>query len=152
MSDLERCSSCYIPTSFIALPIVERREYNHDSTIYAFGLPEGQSLDLPVCACILLKAPGRGRKEGGGVDDFDGTDAIRPYTPISPNTMIGKFELLVKRYDGGAVSQYLFGLSVGDKVEFKHIKFNVKAPYPFEGKQTFTMIAAGSGITPIYQA
>ena len=118
---LERCSSCYIPTSWLALPLVGKREYNYDTTIYTFGLPEGQSLELPVCACILLKAPGKGRKEGGGKDDFDGSDAVRPYTPMSDNAMLGKFELLVKRYDGGAVSQYLHGLPEGEMVEFKHI-------------------------------
>ena len=117
---LERCSSCYIPTSWLELPLLSRREYNHDSTVFTFGLPEGQSLSLPVCACVLLKAPGKGRKDGGGKDDFDGSDAVRPYTPISDNSMLGKFELLIKRYDGGAVSQYLFGLKAGEaKVEFK---------------------------------
>jgi len=149
---LERCSSCYIPTSWLALPLIGKDEYNHDSTIYKFGLPEGQSLNLPVCACILLKAPGKGRKEGGGKDDFDGSDAVRPYTPMSDNAMLGKFELLVKRYDGGAVSQYLHGLTVGEMVEFKHIPFNIKAQYPFEGKKTFTLLCAGTGISPMYQA
>ena len=69
---LVRCSTCYIPESWLALPLVSKREYNHDSTIYAFGLPDGQSLCLPVCACILLKAPGKGRKDGGGPDDLTG--------------------------------------------------------------------------------
>lgn len=126
---------------------------SYDSTIYTFGLPDNKSLSLPVCACLLLNAPGKGRKEGGGKDDFDGSDAVRPYTPISDNSMLGQFELLVKRYDGGAVSQYLHSLEPGNaSVQFKHIKFNVKAPYPFEGKKNFTMLCAGSGITPVYQA
>lgn len=63
-------------------------------------------------------------------------------------------------------------------MSFKHIKFNIKAQYPFPGKQTcvcsasvrqrnsthdscvcgrggrcrFTFLCAGTGITPIYQA
>jgi len=99
------------------------------------------------------QGPGKGRKDGGGKDDFDGSDAIRPYTPISDNAMLGKFEILVKRYDGGAVSQYLHGLEPGkDSVEFKHIKFNIKSQYPFEGKKTFTMLCGGTGIAPMYQA
>jgi len=151
-SDLEYASSCYLPTSWMELPLVEKKEYNYDSTIYAFGLPEGQSLNLPVCACLLLRASGRGRKEGGGKDDWDGSDAVRPYTPMSDNSMLGKFELLVKRYDSGAASQWLHGLEIGAKVGFKHIKFNIKAQYPFEGKKTITMICAGTGITPMYQA
>mmetsp|Transcript_41571 Transcript_41571/g.88714 ORF Transcript_41571/g.88714 Transcript_41571/m.88714 type:complete len:306 (-) Transcript_41571:455-1372(-) len=151
-TELEYASSCYLPTSWLELPLVEKKEYNYDSTIYAFGLPDGQSLNLPVCACLLLRAPGRGRKEGGGKDDWDGTDAVRPYTPMSDNSMLGKFELLVKRYDGGAVSQWLHELELGAKVGFKHIKFNIKSQYPFEGKKTITMICAGTGITPMYQA
>ena len=56
---LEYASTCFLPTTFVDVPLIEKREYNHDSTIYTFGLPEGKSLELPVCACILLKAPGR---------------------------------------------------------------------------------------------
>jgi cytochrome-b5 reductase len=149
---LEYASSCVIPTSWLALPLLAKREYNHNSTIYTFGLPDNKSLSLPVCACLLLKAPGKGRKDGGGKDDFDGSDAARPYTPISDNSMLGKFELLIKRYEGGAVSQYLHSLEPQATVEFKHIKFNVKAPYPFEGKSNFTMLCAGTGVAPIYQA
>jgi len=152
MAELEYASSCFLPTTWVELPLLEKTEVNHDSTVYAFGLPEGKSLNLPVCACILMLAPGRGRKEGGGKEDWDGSDAVRPYTPMSDNSMLGKFELLVKRYDGGAVSQWLHGLEIGAKVSFKHIKFNIKAQYPFEGKQNFTLIAAGTGVTPMYQA
>ena len=149
---MERASSCWLPTQWVACPLVERREYNHDSTVYAFGLPKGQSLNLPVCACVLMRADGRGRKEGGGAEDWDGSDAVRPYTPISSPDLRGRFELLVKRYPGGAASQWLHGLPVGAPVHFKHIRFNVKAQYPFEGKNSFTMIAGGTGVTPMYQA
>ena len=58
----------------------------------------------------------------------------------------------MKRYPNGAVSQYLHELSIGDRVAFKHIKFNIKAQYPFEGAQNITLLAAGTGITPMYQA
>jgi ferredoxin-NADP reductase len=71
---------------------------------------------------------------------------------MSDNAMLGQFELLVKRYDGGAASQYLYELKPGATVEFKHIPFNIKAQYPFEGKTSFTLICAGTGITPMFQA
>ena len=58
----------------------------------------------------------------------------------------------VFRYAGGAASEWLHGLPLGSKVGFKHIKFNIKAQYPFDGKQTFTLLCAGTGITPMYQA
>ena len=124
------------PTLAPALPPCERagasarrvrRRYNHDSTIYTFGLPDDVSLALPVCACLLMRANGRGRAEGGAKDAWDGSDAVRPYTPISDNAMVGKFELLVKRYPDGAASEWLHGLELGSMVAFKHIKFNIKA-------------------------
>jgi len=58
----------------------------------------------------------------------------------------------VKRYPSGIVSQYLHRLSVGEEVGFKHIKFNVKEQYPFEGKNTISMVCGGTGLTPMYQA
>ena len=141
---LEYASSCFLPTDWTSLPLVARREVTADTSIYEFGLPAGQSLDLPVCACILLRAPGCGA---------DGADVVRPYTPISDSATTGKFELLVKRYPEGAASQYLHGLTPGaTTVDFKHIKFNIKAQYPFPGKKTFTMVCGGTGITPMYQA
>ena len=138
-ASLDYASSCYLPTSWIDLPLVAKREHSHDSTIYNFGLPEGQALNLPTCACILLRVP--------GTDN----DAVRPYTPISEEGTPGGFDLLVKRYPGGAASQYLHGLALGDTVGFKHVAPNVKKQHPF-GKRTISMLCAGSGITPMVQA
>ena len=148
---LERASSCYLPTSWMALPLAKKEEYNHNTTIYSFAMPDGRALNLLVCACILLRAPGRGRIKDGGKDDFDPEqDAVRPYTPVSDAD--GQFSLIVKRYDSGAASQFLYGLKEGDTVDFKHIKFNIKSQYPFEGKKTFTLLCGGTGIAPMYQA
>jgi len=138
---LEYASSCFLPTSWLELALVGKREHNHDSTVYTFGLPDWRSLNLPVCACLLLRVPGADGKD----------DVVRPYTPISPTSQVGTFELLVKRYEAGVASQYLHGLAVGEKVGFKHIKFNIKAQYPFEGKGSITMLCAGTGITPMVQ-
>jgi len=123
--------------------LLSKRDVSLDTTIYNFGLPDGLTLQLPICACILMRAPGCG---------VDGSDVVRPYTPVSHPDTPGQFELLVKRYEGGAASQYLHNLPAGSSVEFKHIQFNVKVQYPFVGKKTITMVAAGTGITPMYQA
>ncbi len=87
------------------------------------------------------------------------------YTPISDNTMLGKFQLLIKRYPAwgdpsfihnykppGVMSNYIHSLKVGDSVRFKHIPFNVKKQYPFTGVRTITMLAVGVGIAPMMQA
>ena len=154
MSDapLEYASTCIIPTTFTDFKLIGKKDYNYDSQVYSFEIPGGKPLGLPVCACILLKAPGRGRKDGGGKDDFDGSDAVRPYTPFSPPEQAGSFDLLVKRYDGGAVSTWLHELPLGSMVGFKHIKFNIKAQYPFEGAKRITLLCAGTGLTPMFQA
>lgn len=150
---LTYASACCLPTSWLTLPLVEKESYTHDCTIFTFEIPSGKPLALPVCACLLLRAPGCGRVTDGGKDDYDGSDAIRPYTPFIESTLMGSnFKLLVKRYDGGAVSTWLHRLVPGATVDFKHTPFNIKAQYPFEGKKSFTMICAGTGITPVYQA
>lgn len=141
--ELEHASQCWLPTEFTPLKLVAKCEYNHDSTLYDFELPRCTSLNLPACACVLLRAPGRGA---------NGEDVVRPYTPISDNAMLGRFQILVKRYDGGAASQWLHGLDVGAAVEFKHIKFNVKRQYPFAPAKTISLLCAGTGIAPAYQA
>jgi cytochrome-b5 reductase len=134
-------STCFFPTSWLAVPLISATTYNHDTKIFEFGLPAGRSLDLPVCACLLLRA---------GVD-ADGEDIVRQYTPISANSTVGSFQLMVKVYDQGVASQHLAGMAIGETVEFKHIEFNIKAQHPF-GKSHISMICGGSGITPMYQA
>ena len=37
-------------------------------------------------------------------------------------------------------------------MSFKHIAFNVKRQYPFAPARTISLIAAGTGIAPVYQA
>jgi hypothetical protein len=41
----------------VELPLVAKQEVTHDATKYTFGLPANVSLNLPTCACILLKGP-----------------------------------------------------------------------------------------------
>lgn len=31
--ELEHCSTCYLPTTWVALPLLAKREYNLDSTV-----------------------------------------------------------------------------------------------------------------------
>merc|ERR1711870_62547 len=90
-----------------------------------------------------MNAPGFGK---------DGKDAVRPYNPISANSVLGSFDLLVKSYEQGVVSKFVDALKVGDSVAFKQIKPNIKKwRYPF-GKKSITMLAGGTGIAPMIQA
>ena len=153
--ELEYASSCIIPTTWHEYPLINVTPYNHNTSIFEFGLEPEQSLSLPVCACILM----------ANIPRDDEAVEIRPYTPISDNLMLGKFQLLIKRYPAwgspnfpqnykppGKMSNYIHDLAVGSSVQFKHVSFNIKKPYPFTGVQTITMLAVGVGIAPMLQA
>merc|ERR1712100_555904 len=76
----------------------------------------------------------------------------KPYNPISSNDVMGYFDLLVKSYPEGVASKWAGNLKVGDLVGFKQTKAQIKKfQYPF-GKKTISMLAGGTGITPMYQA
>ena len=141
---MQFASSCVIPTTWVALPLLSRRAANHDTLLLDFGLPPDAAgadvpLSLPVCGCLLLKAPGREHASKGG------GDAVRPYTPVSPPALRGRFTLLVKVYKewgdqayphsyrpAGAVSNYLAQLVAGkDAAHFCHVAKNVKLRLPF---------------------
>merc|ERR1712046_19139 len=82
----------------------------------------------------------------------NGEDVARPYNPISPNTQVGSFDLLIKVYEQGHASKFADSLKPGDRVSFKQVKGNIKKfRYPF-GKQSITMLAGGTGVAPMYQA
>ena len=135
---------CYFPTEFLEVPVKAVRQETHNSKVITFALPEGTSLSLPVSSAILMKAVGAG--EGG-------KDVIKPYNPISSNSVLGSFDLLIKGYEGGAASQWAMALQPGDRVAFKQVKGNIKPfLYPFPKVERITMLAGGTGIAPMIQA
>jgi len=65
------------------------------------------------------------------------------------NDAEGYFDLVVKKYENGKISSYIHALKVGDGIE-------VKGPIPklkmeSNMKEHITMLAGGTGITPMYQ-
>jgi cytochrome-b5 reductase len=137
--------ACVFGEEWAAAPLVSKVAISHDTRIFTFGLDEDKPLGLSTCACLLMK----------GVDgprDAEGNPVVRPYTPVSTNAMLGQFELMVKVYSDGKMSQYLDALEVGKPMHFKHVGGNVKIQYPFSGKKAIGMIAGGTGITPMIQA
>lgn len=133
---------CVIKKDFGPVKLVDRVQISHDSILLTFELPDkAKPLGLSTCACLLCRFTPEGEKE----------PVVRPYTPVSTNAMVGHFQLVVKVYDLGKMSQHLNALPLGSDVDFKHIDLNVKRPYPF-GRKHLTMLAGGTGITPMIQA
>lgn len=135
---------CVFTTEWSPAPLVAKVAVNHDTRVLTFGLPDGKALGLSTCACILAKAP------SGQCLDAEGKDVIRPYTPVSTNALVGQFQLMIKVYPEGKMSQFFDKLEVGQSAEFKHIEKNVKIQYPF--KSSLGMLVGGTGITPMVQA
>jgi len=133
---------CSFGTEWAKAKLVGRDQVTHDVILLTFELADiSKPLGLATCACILAK-----------MDDPESSEPIvRPYTPVSTNAMVGKFQLCVKVYATGKMSNHLKELTTGESIEFKHIDKNVKIQYPFDKKQ-ITMLVGGTGITPMIQA
>jgi cytochrome-b5 reductase len=136
---------CVFGADWAAAPLLSKVAISHDTRVFSFGVAEGKTLGLSTCACLLMKGV-------DGPNDAEGKPIIRPYTPVSTNAMLGKFELMVKVYPDGKMSQHLDILPVGESVHFKHVGGNVKIQYPFNDKKQIGMIVGGTGITPMIQA
>lgn len=124
-------------TSFRPLTLAQITPYNHNTSIFRFELLNtSASLNMPVASFILVKV------------NIDGKDVIRPYTPVIGQG-VGYVDLLVKKYDNGPMSSHIHNLKVGDTLEFKGpLK---KIEYKPNMVQHVTMIAGGTGITPMMQ-
>lgn len=134
---------CVFDEEWAPSPLLERKWIGHDTLLLTFGLPDAQTpLGLSTCACLLA----RGAPPGEGAEAV-----VRPYTPVSTNALLGAFELMVKVYPDGAMSQQLARLPIGATVDFKHIPFNVKYQYPFRARDV-VMLVGGTGIAPMVQA
>mmetsp|Transcript_55939 Transcript_55939/g.67422 ORF Transcript_55939/g.67422 Transcript_55939/m.67422 type:complete len:291 (-) Transcript_55939:121-993(-) len=134
--------SCQLNDDWSSLPLKKVDEISDDTKVFTFVNPDpSKPLNLPTCGCILAQ----------GGKDSEGNAFIRPYTPVSTNAMVGEFQLMVKIYPDGNLSRHMSSLKVGDTMNFKHIKFNVKKQYPF-GVKNVGMLVGGTGIAPMIQA
>eukprot|EP00931_Biecheleriopsis_adriatica_P009345 TRINITY_DN110418_c0_g1_i1.p1 TRINITY_DN110418_c0_g1~~TRINITY_DN110418_c0_g1_i1.p1 ORF type:complete len:271 (-),score=40.94 TRINITY_DN110418_c0_g1_i1:46-858(-) len=120
---------------------------------FTFSLESADAvLGLPVGHHLEVRMP-------------DGSGVGRAYTPVTGDSTLGSFDLVVKVYPNGLVGNYLDSLKVGDAAEmagpFGELTYKGKGV--FEIKDVFTetsrsvscskvgMVAGGTGITPMYQ-
>lgn len=76
-------------------------------------------------------------------------EVLRSYTPISSDEDKGFFELLVKSYPQGNISQYLERLEVGKSMKVRGPKGAMV--YTPNMSKHIGMIAGGTGVTPMLQ-
>lgn len=120
---------------------------NHNVTVFRFSLPTPQHrLGLPIGQHMFLR-----------FTDKDNKPISRPYTPISSDDELGYFDLLIKLYPTGKMSQHLKSLKVGDTIDVRgpsgHVHYKGNGNFEIQrksGKQVVNvknvgMIAGGSG-------
>ncbi|PKI84228.1 cytochrome-b5 reductase [Malassezia vespertilionis] len=117
--------------------------HNHDTSLYVFELPSGNVSGAHVaCAVAVMGADGTPK------NDF-GEPLARGYTPLNPPHTRGEFELLIKHYPEGKMTQHLLSLRPGDEILVKGPR--EKFPYKANEFDHIGMIAGGTGIAPMWQ-
>lgn len=81
--------------------------------------------------------------------DAAGEEVIKPYTPTTLDSDVGRFELVIKMYPQGRMSHHFREMNVGDYLSVKGPKGRFK--YQPGQVRAFGMLAGGSGITPMFQ-
>ncbi|KAJ8436856.1 hypothetical protein Cgig2_026180 [Carnegiea gigantea] len=128
--------------SILGLYLVEIR-LSECSWVCVFTFDPDAELGLHIASCVITRAPTG--QDGEGKTKY----VIRPYTPISDPDAKGYFDLMIKIYPEGKMSQHFAKLKPGDVLEVKGPIEKLR--YSPNMKKHIGMIAGGSGITPMLQ-
>ncbi|XP_015666357.1 NADH-cytochrome b5 reductase-like [Protobothrops mucrosquamatus] len=123
------------PETFMAFIISSVTQLTEDTYQYTFKLPGNSSLGLSLGQHIVLR---------GIVNSLE---IQRAYTPITPVNAEGFFEVLIKCYKTGLMSQYIKSWKTGDAV-FWRGPFGGFA-YTANQYGELLMLASGTGIAPM---
>ncbi|KAG7529194.1 hypothetical protein FFLO_05748 [Filobasidium floriforme] len=165
-------------TKWKKAPLVSVKTVSHDSRVYRFALQDkDQTLGLPTGQHVFVKLRRKAPRETTSEEDrenaeFEETRVVegemvqRAYTPVSSASATGHIDLLIKLYlanetwrNGGKMTTGFNELELGDEIEFKgplgSFTYLERGLCRWRGVErkvnTFGMICAGSGITPILQ-
>jgi cytochrome-b5 reductase len=126
------------PTKWQHYKLMERKEVSSNTNLYRFRLPSDNSvLGLPIGQHISLQA------------EINGKKVMRSYTPVSSDDERGFFDLMIKTYPDGNISKYVSEMRVGDSMEVKGPKGQMR--YSPDLCRRIGMVAGGTGITPMLQ-
>nr|XP_033772163.1 NADH-cytochrome b5 reductase-like isoform X1 [Geotrypetes seraphini] len=115
------------------LSCVER--LTSDTNLYRFELPRGRSLQLSLGQHIVLRGM------------VNGLEVQRAYTPINPVNAENYFEVIIKCYDNGLMSQYIKSWQEGDLLFWR----GPFGGFPYEPNQygQLLMLTSGTGLAPM---
>ncbi|CUS12055.1 unnamed protein product [Tuber aestivum] len=130
---------------WVDLQLAELALVTHNTMRLRFKLPSENHVSGLKVAYMLPKAAVLTKHQA----PTDEKPTIRPYTPVNDEDARGYLDLVVKKYDNGPMSSHIFSLSRGRSLSFKGpIPKYEWAPNKHEH---ITLIAGGTGITPMYQ-
>ncbi|CAI9100190.1 OLC1v1037132C1 [Oldenlandia corymbosa var. corymbosa] len=131
------------PNKWIEFKLQDKAQVSHNTQLFRFSFDPSVKLGLDIASCLLTRAPigedAEGKKKY----------VVRPYTPISDPDAKGYFDLMIKVYPEGKMSQHFAKLKPGDVLEVKGPIEKLR--YSPNMKKHIGMIAGGSGITPMLQ-
>lgn len=134
-STSQSCPSELNPETFMAFRISAVDRLSKDTYLVRFALPGNSQLGLRPGQHLILR---------GTVDDLE---IQRAYTPISPANTEGYFEVLIKCYQTGLMSQCVKSWRVGDAA-FWRGPFGSFCYKPNQYGELL-MLAAGTGLAPM---
>jgi cytochrome-b5 reductase len=125
---------------WVDIKVKEVITINHNVKRVIFELPSSEHvLGLSTASCVLTKF----------IRPENGKAVIRPYTPVSDPAQTGEFELIIKSYQKGLMSNHIHGLNPGEVLSFKGPI--VKYRWEPNLHKEIALLGGGTGITPLYQ-
>ncbi|KAJ7332689.1 hypothetical protein JRQ81_014869 [Phrynocephalus forsythii] len=121
--------------TFTAFIISSIDQLTEDTYQYTFELPGTSRLGLSLGQHIVLRGL------------VNGLEVQRAYTPVSPVNAEGYFEVLIKCYENGLMSQYVKSWGKGDAVFWR----GPFGGFPYAANQygELVMLASGTGLAPM---
>ena len=140
LSIVRKMSYALSPSEFRSFKVQSVSVINHNTKRIRFQFPtENSQSGLTVASCLVTKA------------QINNEDVIRPYTPVTLNNTKGYMDLIVKSYPQGLMSSHICSLTEGDSLLMKGPFPKIKINPAYNSKPEISMVAGGSGITPMYQ-
>ncbi|XP_071952471.1 NADH-cytochrome b5 reductase-like isoform X2 [Antedon mediterranea] len=125
------------PSSFTTFELIKITAVSGDTNLYRFKIPNGGSLHLSVGQHVVLRGT------------YEGRSITRQYTPVSSLHSKGYFDVFIKIYADGPMSQYIKQWEVGQVMEWCGPYGNFK--YSHNQYSHLVLLAAGTGLAPMLQ-
>ncbi|KAA0197672.1 hypothetical protein HAZT_HAZT012198 [Hyalella azteca] len=126
------------PHKYTAFQLISIEKITTDSYLYSFKIDNNGSLNLKVGQHIISQL----------IRD-DGKPISRQYTPVSEMDAVGRFEVIIKLYENGRMSQLIKKWKVGDMILWRG-PFGTFS-YSRNTCKRIILVGAGTGIAPLYQ-